>query len=306
MKGSPVRFLCVLSLLTALTGCSLDRLATQTVAGLISGGGSDTIMAGDDDPQLVAEALPFTLKLHELLLAELPDDAALLLATGRGFVVYAASFIQRPAERLPDRQIKLRISELARAKLHYLRAREYLLTGIELRHPGFRRLLAAGDVTAALALVDTSSIDYLYWLGAAWLGATSTDPADLALVADVLRAGALLEQVAAWDPEYAGGAVHDVLIAYYGGLPECLGGGAQRARRHFELAVAASGGARARPYVAMAAATIRDQDVAQFRAHLEQALAVSMEVPEYRLQNALDREHAAWMLEHMEDFFLEL
>lgn len=306
MKGSPVRFLCVLSLLTALTGCSLDRLATQTVAGLISGGGSDTIMAGDDDPQLVAEALPFTLKLHELLLAELPDDAALLLATGRGFVVYAASFIQRPAERLPDRQIKLRISELARAKLHYLRAREYLLTGIELRHPGFRRLLAAGDVTAALALVDTSSIDYLYWLGAAWLGATSTDPADLALVADVLRAGALLEQVAAWDPEYAGGAVHDVLIAYYGGLPEYLGGGAQRARRHFELAVAASGGARARPYVAMAAATIRDQDVAQFRAHLEQALAVSMEVPEYRLQNALDREHAAWMLEHMEDFFLEL
>ena len=306
MKGSPVRFLCVLSLLAALTGCSLDRLATQTVAGLISGGGSDTVMAGDDDPQLVAEALPFTLKLHELLLAELPDDAALLLATGRGFVVYAASFIQRPAERLPDRQIELRISELARAKLHYLRAREYLLTGIELRHPGFRRLLAAGDVTAALALVDTSSIDYLYWLGAAWLGATSTDPADLALVADVLRAGALLEQVAAWDPEYAGGAVHDVLIAYYGGLPEYLGGGAQRARHHFELAVAASGGARARPYVAMAAATIRDQDVAQFRAHLEQALAVSMEVPEYRLQNALDREHAAWMLEHMEDFFLEL
>ena len=33
-----------------------------------------------------------------------PDDAALLLATGRGFVVYAASFIQRPAERLPDRR----------------------------------------------------------------------------------------------------------------------------------------------------------------------------------------------------------
>jgi predicted anti-sigma-YlaC factor YlaD len=296
----------VLSLLAALTGCSLDRLATQTVAGLISGGGSDTVMAGDDDPQLVAEALPFTLKLHELLLAELPDDDALLLATGRGFVVYAASFIQRPAERLPDRQIELRISELARAKLHYLRAREYLLTGIELRHPGFRGLLAAGDVTAALTLVDTSSIDYLYWLGAAWLGATSTDPADLALVADVLRAGALLEQVAAWDPGYAGGAVHDVLIAYYGSLPDELGGGVQRARRHFELAVAASGGTRARPYVAMAAVTIRDQDTAQFRALLQQALAVPADVPEYRLQNALDREHAAWLLEHMEDFFLEL
>ena len=77
-------------------------------------------------------------------------------------------------------------------------------------------------------------------------------------------------------------------------------------RRQFELAVAASGGAPVRPYVAMATVTIRDQDTAQFRALLQQALAVPMDVPEYRLQNALDREHAAWLLEHMEDFFLEL
>ena len=100
--------------------------------------------------------------------------------------------------------------------------------------------------------------------------------------------------------------MHDVLIAYYGGLPDYLGGGSQQARHHFELAVAASGGSRARPYVAMAAATIPDQDVAEFRSLLKQALAVTMDVPEYRLQNALDREHAVWMLEHMEDFFLEL
>jgi predicted anti-sigma-YlaC factor YlaD len=180
------------------------------------------------------------------------------------------------------------------------------LTGLELRHPGFRKLLAAGEVTAALALTDISSIDYFYWLGAAWLGAISADPADLALVADIPRAGALLEQVEAWGSGYAGGAVHDVLIAYYGSLPEQLGGGVQRARRHFELAVAASGGARVRPYVAMATVTIRDQDTAQFRALLQQALAVPADVPEYRLQNALDREHAAWLLEHMEDFFLEL
>ena len=305
MKETPVRFLCALSLLVVLTGCSLNRLATETVAGLISGGGADTVMAGDGDPQLVGQALPFTLKLYELLVAQLPDDSPLLLATGRAFVVYAALFVQRPAERLPDHQIQVRSAQLARAKALYLRAREFLLNGTELRHPGFRERLDGGDVTAALELVDASSIDYLYWLGAAWLSAVSTDPLDIALGSDIPRAGALLEQVEAWDSEYAGGAVHDVLIAYYGGLHEALGGGAQRARRHFELAVAASGGMRARPYVAMAAVAIREQDAELFRTLLEQARAVPMEVVEYRLQNALDREHAAWLLAHMEDFFLD-
>lgn len=311
MKGRSVRFLRVLSLLSvltllaALTGCSLNRLATVTVARMISGSGANAAMAGDADARLVGEALPFTLKLHELLLAELPDDPPLLLATGRAFVVYAALYVQRPAERLPTQEIELRVAELARAKDLYLRAREYLLTGTDLRHPGFRAQIEAGDVADALELTDESSIDYLYWLGAAWLAAVSTDPLDVTLGADIPRAGALLEQVAAWDSRYAGGAVHDVLIAYYGGLHEALGGGVARARRHFELAVAASGGARARPYVAMAAVAIRAQDAEEFRSLLEQALAVPMDAPDYRLQNALDQEHAVWLLDHMEDFFLD-
>ena len=305
MRGRSVRFLCLLCLLAALTGCSLNRFATETVARMISGSGSSTVMAGDADAQLVGEAMPFTLKLHELLLAELPEDPPLLLATGRAFVVYAALYVQRPAERLPSREIDLRVAELERAKALYLRARDYLLTGTGVRHPGFRERLAEGDAEGALALTDASSIDYLYWLGAAWLAAITTDPLDITLSADTLRAGAMLEQVAAWDPTYAGGAVHDVLIAYYGGIPQALGGGAERARRHFELAVAASGGARARPYVAMAGVAIRAQDAAEFRNLLQAALAVSMEGADYRLQNALDQEHATWLLAHMEDFFLD-
>ena len=311
MRGRAVRFLCLpcllclLCLQAALTGCSLNRFAMETVAGMVSGSGSSTVMAGDADAQLVGEAMPFTLKLHELLLAELPEDPPLLLATGRAFVVYAALYVQRPAERLPSREIERRVAELARAKALYLRAREYLLTGTGVRHPGFRERLAEGDVAGALALTDASSIDYLYWLGAAWLAAVSTDPLDITLSADTLRAGALLEQVVAWDSNYSGGAVHDVLIAYYGGIYEALGGSAERARRHFELAVAASGGARARPYVAMAGVAIRAQDAEEFRSLLQQALAVPMEVEEYRLQNTLDQEHAAWLLAHMEDFFLD-
>ena len=294
-------------LAAALSACSLNRLATQTVAEMISGEGSNAVMAGDGDPQLVGEALPFTLKLHELLLSELPDDAELQLATGRGFVVYAASFVQRPAERLPNRDIRLRIAELERANLLYLRAREHLLTGIELRHPGFRELLDRGETDAARALADASSIDYFYWLGAAWMGAVSTDPANVELVSTVPLAVALLEQVTAWDEVYGSGAAHDILLAYYASLPAALGGGAARAQQHFELAVAASDGIRARPYVAMASTTaIMQQDAELFRKLLDQALATPLDVAEYRLQNTLDQQHALWLLEHMEDFFYAL
>ena len=306
MRESLVR-VCALSLIVAgLTACSVDRLATRTVANLISQEGGSNVFASEVDPQLVAESLPFTLKLHELLLVNLPTDAGLQLATGSSFVTYANAFLQRPAERLPGSDIELRVAELARAKGHYLRGREYILTGIELRHRGFRELLAAGEVTAALALVDRSSIDYLYWLGAASLGALTTDPLDIELLITLPHSVALIEQVDAWDDSYGAGAAHEILLAYYAGVPETLGGGVPRARDHFARAVAVSAGAKASPYLAMALVAVRQQDPVEFRRLLQQALAVELDVAEYRLLNVLDQQHAVWLLDHMEDLFLEI
>ena len=100
----------------------------------------------------------------------------------------AASFPTRapsftcPPSCSPTRDIDLRIAELARAKQHYLRGREHVLIGIETRHPGFGARLAAHDISGALALVDRTSIGYLYWLAAAWLGAFATDPFDVELL----------------------------------------------------------------------------------------------------------------------------
>jgi hypothetical protein len=53
----------VLVLLTS-TGCSLKRLAVNSVAGMLSSSGSSTVFTGEDDPQLVADALPFAMKLY--------------------------------------------------------------------------------------------------------------------------------------------------------------------------------------------------------------------------------------------------
>ena len=290
-----------------LAGCSLDRLATRTVTDLVSATGDDDVFASEQDPRLVGDALPFALKLYELLLNRAPDDPGLHLATGRSFVAYANAFVQRPAEQMPVTEIDRRISELQRAKLHYLRGRDYLLTGIDLHHPGFGALFTSPDtMERALQMVDASSIDFMYWTAAACLGALSTDPFDMELLVTAPYAAKMLHMVIDWDDRYQGGAAHDILIRYYAGAATALGGSMERAQEHFTRAVAASGNKRTGPYLAMAGVAISQQDPDTFRSLLTEALAVELDVAQYRLQNTLDQQYAAWLLEHMEDLFVEL
>ena len=307
-RRSAVRRLCVLGCIAGvLAGCSLDRLATRTVTDLVSATGDDDVFASEQDPRLVGDALPFALKLYELLLTRAPDDPGLHLATGRSFVAYANAFVQRPAEQMAVTEIDRRISELRRAKLHYLRGRDYLLAGLDLRHPGFGVLFASPDtMEQAMAMVDASSIDFLYWTAAACLGALSTDPFDMELVITAPYAAKMLHMVIDWDEHYQGGAAHDILIRYYAGAATALGGSMERAQEHFTRAVAASGNKRTGPYLAMAGVAISQQDPDTFRSLLTEALAVELDVAQYRLQNTLDQQYAAWLLEHMEDLFVEL
>ena len=307
-RRSAGRLLCVLGCIAAvLAGCSLDRLATRTVTDLVSATGDDDVFASEQDPRLVGDALPFALKLYELLLTRARDDPGLHLATGRSFVAYANAFVQRPAEQMAVTEIDHRISELQRAKLHYLRGRDYLLAGLDLRHPGFGALFASPDtMDQALAMMDASSIDFLYWTAAACLGALSTDPFDMELLVTAPYAAKMLHMVTDWDEGYQGGAAHDILIRYYAGTATALGGGMELAEEHFARAVAASGDKRTGPYLAMAGVAINQQDAEAFRSLLDDVLAIELDVAQYRLQNTLDQQYAVWLLEHMEDLFVEL
>ena len=306
-RGAPGLLWLLAGIAALLAGCSLDRLATRTVTDLVSGQGGDDVFASEQDPRLVGDALPFALKLYELLLSRASDDPGLHLATGRSFVAYANAFVQRPAEQMPVTEIDFRVSELQRAKLHYLRGRDYLLAGLDLRHPGFAALFASPDsLHEALAMVDAASIDYLYWTAVACLGALSTDPFDMELLVTAPYAAKMLHMVIDWQERYQGGAAHDILIHYYAGTAAALGGGMERAEDHFERAVAASGDKRTGPYLAMAGVAVSRQDPELFRSLLAEALAMELDVAQYRLQNTLDQQYAAWLLDHMEDLFVEL
>jgi predicted anti-sigma-YlaC factor YlaD len=292
--------------LLALGACSLQKLAVNTVAKTLSSAGGGTVFTGDDDPELVADALPFAIKLYETLLAEVPDNTELLLTTGSLFAMYANAFVQGPAGMLPDSEFERKGEMLARAKNLYLRGREYCLRALELRHPGFRKALEANQAGKALEAMSLKDVPYLFWASASWMGAFSTNPFDMELLITLSRPLALMDRAYRLEPGFNNGAIEEFYISAYGSLPTSLGGSPDKAREHFQKALQYTRGLKAGPYVALATAVdVPAQNSAEFKELLQKALAVDVNAsPENRLENLLAQRKARWLLQHIGDFFL--
>ena len=76
----------VLLILLNILGCSVRKIAINSVANALSGEGS-LVFSGDDDPELVGDALPFVLKLYESLYEQAPENTSLAIATGNARTV---------------------------------------------------------------------------------------------------------------------------------------------------------------------------------------------------------------------------
>jgi predicted anti-sigma-YlaC factor YlaD len=308
-SNSRRRFLILFAVLHILcsSGCSIRQMAANSVGDMLAEGGSGTTFTGESDPELVRDALPFTMKLHELLLEKSPDHSGLLLATGRLFIMYAHAFVKEEAEYLPDEQIEAKLDMLERAGQLYLRGQGYVARAMEIRHPGFTGNMDAGRYAEALADMEPEDVPFLYWCGAGWMGAYSATGFDLALMPLRMKALPLLEKAMELDESFESGAVHEFFLAYYGALPIAMGGSQEKAKDHFHKALAFSGGKKIGPYVTLARnVSVKNQDAREFRELLEKALAFNPDsCPEHRLVNIIARRRARWLLDHMEDYIIE-
>jgi predicted anti-sigma-YlaC factor YlaD len=298
----------VCALLLALSpGCSLVRQsAVDGVSEAFLGRGAAESFASDDDPELVRDALPFSLKTAEILIVHDPGDQKLRLAAAAGFVQYASAFLDDEAKQVAGADLERARQLQARAAGLYLRGRDHALAGLEAGHPGLGAALRA-DPAAALAGTGQAEAPLLFWAGAGWAGAISLSSGDPALTADLPLAGALAGRALQLDESWGDGQIHEFFIAFEGGRTGALGGSEERAREHFRRAVELTGGRKASPYVALAATvSVRRQDLAEFRALLAQALAVDVAaVPRWRLSNTLAQRKARWLLGQTAELFVE-
>lgn len=309
MRGRVKIFLLfpVVVLLVLSGNCSIKKMALNGVANTLTAPGGGNVFTRDNDPELVGDALPFTIKLYETLMESLPNHAGLRLQTGSLYIMYANAFLQNPADMMTDEEMPKEEFLLKRAKNLYLRGRDIILEAVNKKYPGFLKALNAKEFDRALSPMKKEDVPFLYWSAAGWLGAFAIDPFDMKLGMTVPRAAAIMDRVLRLDPDYGNGAIHDFYVLYYGSMPDYMGGDFNKAREHYRKAVDASGGKSTSPHLSLATTVaVKEQNVTEFKALLQKVLEINTDDdPDNRLLNTLNQRKAQWLLEHVEDYFLE-
>jgi len=299
----PLAAALLLVLATALAGCSVQKLASKSVADSLTKG--PDVFGTDNDPELVRDALPFGLKTMEMLLNNLPNHEGLLVTLCKGFTQYSYAFVQTDGDLLVNSDYARSTALHERAFHLYLRARDYGLRALALRHPGIADSLRLSPARAA-AKLDAKDLAALYWCAASWGSAISLGKDRPEMLADLPAIRELVNRGLALDERYEAGAFHEAAIVL-DALPPAMGGSVQSARHHFERAVEISGDRRASPYVTLAqSVSVMQQDRAEFRRLLEHALQFDPDKdPSQRLATIVIQRKAKSLLERESDFFID-
>ena len=292
-------------LLVLATGCSVKRLAVNQVGNALASGGST--FTSDDDPDLVAAAIPFGLKLYESLLAESPKHAGLLLAAAQGFTEYSYAFVDSRIDEAKGESLDRADALRDRARRLYLRANRYGMRGLEARHTGFAAALD-NDADTALRRITKRDVPLLYWTAASRGLAISLSKNSPEMIAELPLVEMMVQRVAQLDEGFDEGAVPEFLITFEAARTGVTVEEQQKLmRQHFDRAIELSKGKRAGTYVSFAEnACLPAQNAAEFKSMLEKALAVDPDAdPDSRLATLVAQRRARWLLNHIDELFLE-
>jgi predicted anti-sigma-YlaC factor YlaD len=250
------------------------------------------------------------LKTMEQLYDSLPAHVGIRLALVRSFTALGVGFVKDDADKLEDKDVAASRVIYARARRLLIRARDYGLSGLELRAPGARAALERGGAEerkAALARFKKEDVELLYWTGAAWGSAISAGRDDMKLVGELPRVEALMTRALELDESFDEGAIHDFFIVYDAGRSEAQGGGKKRARQHLERSLALSHERRLSPLVSFAEAVDVDtQNKQEFCSLLDRVMRYDVDQDrDHRLVNILAQRRARWLLARTQDLFAD-
>jgi len=207
---------------------------------------------------------------------------------------------------MEDQDLTRALEMRARARKLFLRAWDYGLRGLDVKHKGFSSALREGPKETVRALTK-QDVPLVFWTAAAWGAAISLAKDSPGMVADQPVVEALMDRALELDERYADGAIHGFLITYETSRQGANGDAAAKSPPHFERVVELTGGRLASPYIARAEAlSVQKQNRAEFGSLLRQALEIDPNAkPEYRLADLIMQRRARWLLAKADQLFAE-
>jgi predicted anti-sigma-YlaC factor YlaD len=293
-----------LSTCLAASGCSIKKFAVNKVGDALAEGGST--WESDDDIALVGEALPFSLKLVESLLAQSPEHRGLLQVACQGFTTYSYAYVQHDADVVSEVDFEVAREMRERMRRLYLRALGYGLRGLEVSNPELGDHLQTEPTSAVAVITKDKDVPLMYWTAASLGLAISVSKDSAAMLARLPEAQALVDRALELDETWGDGSLYEFRITLDGASPGLKD--YERMREDYDRALELSGGSRASLFVTYAeAVAIPRQDVEAFRTMLNRALAVDPDTHvEIRLPNLIAQRRARLLLDRIDDHFLEL
>ena len=299
-RGGRLGLLGAVCLAVFLPGCSF---AVNRVGDALAGSTSSTF-ASDDDPELVAAAVPFGLKTIEALLAQSPKHKGLLLAACSGFTQYSYAFVQEQADYIEAQDLARATEMRARAKKLYLRAVDYGMRGLEVDFPGFRGSIRK-DADAALVKTKKKHVPLLYYTAAAWAAAFALDVADSELSVNQTAIEKMMHRAVALDEAWNLGSLHDFFISWEAAHVSA-GGSIEKALEHYQRSRQLSEGKRVSPLMSYAESVLLSQQKKkEFEDVLNEVLRFDMaqSPPDQKLANVIAQRRAKWLLSRLDELF---
>ena len=269
---------------TMLAGCA--RVAGSVAADTLS-----AAILNQDDPEIVASGVPAYLLLLDGLIAQSPDNSALLSAGAQLFALYGSRFVADPE----------------RAITVTAKARRYGTRALCIEHRPACSWSGRGDYDSFvrdLEGVDRKQVDALFAYAVGWLSHLDATSEDWTAVAELPWVEAALARVLALDDAHNGGSVHAYLGTLNALRPPALGGRPEIAKAHFERAIELSAGLDLSVKVEYArryARLVFDQELHDRL--LNDVLSAPAEAPQLTLFNVLAKQEARGLLESSREYF---
>jgi tetratricopeptide (TPR) repeat protein len=272
-----------------LDGC-IQSLAVRSMADIMGYGFQ--AFNEESDLQIAQVALASDLKLVEALIKADPGNDKFLLFAAQGYNGYAFAFAEDDS--------------VERARLLYLRAKAYGMRILE-QNTRFKEALTKDDAAfrEALQSFTREDVPAIFWTASSWFSYINISRTNIAALADISRATAMMEFVLKNDPTYYYGSAYLFLGAIDGSTPPMLGGKPEQAKENFEKSLAISGGKflLADLYYAKTYA-VQVQDQQLFESLLTTIDTTSIDLlPEARFANAVAKQKAKLLSAAVNDLF---